>query len=156
MENFTIDFGNLKIDQLGFIYKDIEKQAKLLEQSFGFSQFIFGNTASNRIQYRGRESKIVSQMAFSRLGSTQIELIKWIEGECAYKEFLDQGKEGFHHIAMYIENTDSYINEFKKKGIGVLQAGVVFNTKFTYLDSEKEFGIIVELLEKIKRRKSQK
>ena len=153
MDNFKIDFGSLKVDQLGFVFKDIEKQAKIMEDIFGFSKFIFGEKDTITFQFRGKESKVTSQMAFSRIGNTQIELIKWIDGECSYKEFLDQGREGLHHIAIYIEDTDSYIKEFEKKGIAILQSGVVFTTKFTYMDSEKEFGFIVELLEKIKRRK---
>jgi methylmalonyl-CoA/ethylmalonyl-CoA epimerase len=153
MDNFKIDFGSLKIDQLGFVFKDIEKQAKVMEDLFGFSKFIFGEKSTMTILFHGKESKITSQMAFSRLGNTQIELIKWFDGECSYKEFLAQGREGLHHIAIYIEGTDSYIKEFGKKGIGILQSGVVFTTRFTYMDSEKEFGFIVELLENIKRRK---
>jgi len=92
----------------------------------------------------------------SRIGSTQIELIKWIDGDCSYKEFLDQGKEGLHHIAIYIEDTDKYIEEFKSKGIGILQSGSVLNVRFTYLDSEDKFGFILELLEQISRRKKKK
>ena len=156
MEGFKIDFGNLKVDQLGFVFKDIEHQAAIMENVFGFSKFIFGNPRKHTVNYRGVESATSSQLAFSRLGSTQIELIKWIEGECIYKEFLDQGKEGLHHIAFYVENSDLYIDEFKKKGIGILQTGMTFNTKVTYFDTEKDFGVIVELLEKIRRRKRKK
>ncbi|MFX1337767.1 MAG: VOC family protein [Promethearchaeota archaeon] len=153
MSDFKINFESLRVDQLGFVFKDIEKQAELMEDLFGFSKFIFGEKATNTVQFRGEESKISIQLAFSRLGNTQIELIKWIDGKCCYKEFLDQGREGLHHIAIYVEDTDSYIKEFEKKGINILQSGVVFSTRFTYMDSEKEFGSIVELLERIKRRK---
>ncbi|MFX0004382.1 MAG: VOC family protein [Candidatus Hodarchaeota archaeon] len=147
MENFKIDFGKLKVDQLGFVYKDIVKQAKIMENTFGFSKFIFGDPRSSIIQYRGRKSQITRQLAFSRLMGTQIELIKWINGDCLFKEFLDQGKEGLHHIAFYIENTDYYIKEFEKSGIGMLQAGESFNTRVTYMDTEKDLGFFVELLE---------
>ena len=30
MEKFNMDFGQLKVDQLGFVFKDIEKQAKVM------------------------------------------------------------------------------------------------------------------------------
>jgi len=153
MEEFKINFGNLKIDQLGFVFKDIEKQAEIMENIFGLSKFIFGDPRTKTVQYRGKQSEVTSQLAFSRIGSTQIELIKWIEGECTYKEFLDQGKEGLHHVAMYVKDSDSYIQELEQKGIFILQTGLTFNTRVTYFDSEKEFGIIVELLEKIRKRK---
>ena len=153
MEEFKINFGNLKIDQLGFVFKDIEKQAEIMENIFGLSKFIFGDPRTKTVHYRGKESLVISQLAFSRIGNAQVELIKWIDGECTYKEFLDQGKEGLHHIAMYVEKTDSYIQELEKMGIGILQTGITFGTRITYLDSEKKFGIILELLEKIRKRK---
>ena len=153
MEGFKIEFGNLKVDQLGFVFKDIEKQAKIMENVFGFSKFIFGEPGRQTVIYRGEKSEVSIQLAFSRLGNTQIELIKWIDGKCIYKEYLDQNKEGLHNIAHYIEDSDLYINEFEKKGIKVLQSGKTFNTRVTYMDSEKKFGFIIELLEKVSRRK---
>ena len=139
MEEFTINFGNLKVDQLGFVYKDIEKQAKVMESLYGFSPFIFGDWENNTIKFRGKESKITMRMAFSRLGSTQIELIQWKSGDCIYKEFLDEGKEGFHHIACYVENMEQYVNKFKEKGIDILQEGEVLFTNWTYMDSQETF-----------------
>ena len=153
MESFKINFGNLKVDQLGFVFKDIEKQAEVMQNILGLPKFIFTNPVTHTIQFRGKESQLTIQIAISRLGNTQIELIKWIDGECAYKEFLDKGNEGLHHIAVYVEDTDSYIEEFKKKGIEILQSGKVLNVRFTYLDTEETFGFIVELLEQIRRRK---
>ena len=153
MEEFTINFGKLKVDQLGFVYKDIEKQAKVMESLYGFSKFIFGDWETNTIKLRGRESVVTMQMAFSRLGSTQIELIQWKSGDCIYKEFLDEGREGFHHIACYVEDMEQYIKKFKNQGIEILQEGEVLFTNWTYMDTQETFGVIVELLEKIKRRK---
>jgi methylmalonyl-CoA/ethylmalonyl-CoA epimerase len=152
MEEFTINFGNLKVDQLGFVFKDIEKQAKKMEKH-GFSEFIFGDWETNQIKLRDKESLITIRMAFSRLGNTQVELIQWKSGDCIYKEFLDEGKEGLHHIACYVKDMDKYIRNFKDQGIGILQEGEVLFTQWTYMDTQEALGVIVELLEKIKRRK---
>jgi hypothetical protein len=56
------------------------------------------------INYRGKETEITIKIGFSRNFNVQIELIQLIEGECIYKEFLDQGKEGFQHISCSVEN----------------------------------------------------
>ena len=157
MEEFKINFTNLKVDQLGYVFKDIEKQAKIMESMFGFSKFIFGDWHTNTtMKFRGNDSEITSRIAISRLGSTQVELIQWKSGDCSYKEFLDKGNEGFHHIACYVEDTDSYIKEFEKIGIGILQEGVVLNTRISYMDTQDTFGTIVELLEKVRHRKKKK
>ncbi|GAH96625.1 unnamed protein product, partial [marine sediment metagenome] len=39
--------------------------------------------------------------------------IQLIEGESIYKEFLDQGREGLHHISLFVEDIDSYIEYFE-------------------------------------------
>ena len=88
--------------------------------------------------------------------NTQIELIQWIEGDCIYKEFLDQGREGFHHIAISVDDTISYINFFKQIKIEVLQSGRMAKLEYTYLDTEKTFGVIIELHELVKRKKMKK
>ena len=144
MENFKIDFGNLKIDQLGFVFKDIEKQAELMQNILGLPKFIFTEPMSNTIQYRGKESQLTSQIAISRLGITQIELIKWISGECSYKEFLDQGKEGLHHIMIDPDDPNSLVDDFKNKGVKVLLE--VEEIKATYFDTEESLGINLEII----------
>jgi len=149
-KNFSLNLGNLKVDQLGYVYKDIQKQAKIMESLFNVPKFIFMNEASDTFKYRGRDSKMTSIIAISRMGNTQIELIQWIDGNSTYKEFLDQGKEGLHHIATYVEDIQSYIDDFKKKGIEVLQSGEILRHLFAYMDTEKTFGIILEFLEKVK------
>ena len=157
MDNFKIDFSKLEVNQLGFVFKDTEKQAEMMQNILGLPKFIFTEPVLIQYpQFRGRESQVTIQIATSRLGNTRIELIKWIDGECSYKEFLDQGKEGLHHIAVYVDDADPYIEEFKKNGIGILESGHYINVRFTYLDTEEKFGFIVELLEHISRRKRKK
>ncbi len=56
----------------------------------------------------------------------------------------------------YVEDSDLYLEEFKKKGIEILQAGHIINVRFTYMDSEQKFGCIIELLEQISRRKKKR
>ncbi|MFX1476588.1 MAG: VOC family protein [Promethearchaeota archaeon] len=148
MEKFNIDFGRLKVDQLGFVFKDIEKQAKIMEEIFGFSKFMITPVAEIPTVYKGKESRTKGRLGFSQLGDTQVELIEWREGECTYKDFLEQGKEGLHHIGIYVDDVDLYIDEFKKRGIDVLFSGAMGEGKFAYMDTEQKFGIIVEFIQR--------
>lgn len=148
MEKFNIDFGPLKVDQLGFVYKDIEKQAKVMEEIYGFSKFIITPIGEAPTEYKGKKSSTKARLGFSQLGDTQVELIEWKEGDSPYKDFLEQGREGFHHIGIYVDDIDSYISEFKNKGIGILYYGEIGNGKFAYMDTEQTFGIIVELIQR--------
>jgi len=67
--NFKYNLGILKVDQLGFVYKDIKKQARLLESKFNLPQFIFTKEKSHSFKYRGEESEVILNIGISRMGN---------------------------------------------------------------------------------------
>jgi len=148
-----IDLGNLKVDQLGFVFKDIEKHAKILENLFNIPKFTFLPPFSNMVKLRGKEISTTTKIGFSRNFNTQIELIQPIEGESLYKEFVDQGREGLHHISLFIEDLQLYIDQFQRFGYEVIYSGQIGKRVWAYLDTEKDLGLILELQETITRRK---
>jgi hypothetical protein len=153
-ENFEFNLKNLKIDQLSYVYKDIKKQTKVMEELYGVPSFaLMENITHQNATYRGKESNIVTDYAFGRLFNLQIELQQWKSGGCLFKEFIEQGKEGLHSIGIYVDDLDAYIEEFKKKGIEVIQTGQVGKQKFAYLDTEKTFGFLLEISTTVKRRR---
>ena len=153
-ENFEFNLKNLKIDQLSYVYKDIKKQTKVMEEVYGVPSFaLMENIAHKDGTFHGKESNIVTDYAFSRLFNIQIELQQWKSGDCLFKEFIEQGKEGLHSIGIYVDDLDAYIGEFKKRGIEVIQTGQVGKQKFVYLDTEKTFGFLLEISTTVKSRK---
>ena len=146
MEKFNIDFRQLKVDQLGFVYKDIEKQAKIMEEIYGLSKFLITPVGEAPTEYKGTKSRTKARLGFSQLGDIQIELIEWREGDSPYKDFIEQGKEGLHHIGIYVDDIDPYISDFKRKGIEVLYSGTIGKGRFAYMDTEQTFGFIVEFI----------
>ncbi len=155
-KKINVNFGNLKIHQLGHVYRDIEKQAKIMESTYGFPKFTISDAPNLEIIYRGKKSVMDIKFGFSRLLNTQVELIQWNGGECIYKEFINEGKEGLHHLGVYVEDLQLYIDDFQKKGIEVLESGVMGSLNLAYMDTEKSFGILLELFEPIKRRRRKK
>jgi len=148
------NLGNLKIDQLSFVYKDIKKQAQIMENLYGIPKFAqMENITHQDATYRGKEVTIIVDYAFSRLLNVQIELQQWKSGDCLFKKFIDQGKEGLHSIGVYVDDLEAYLDEFKKKGIEILQTGQVGKQQFVYLETEKTFGVLLEISTTIKRRK---
>ncbi len=153
-QNFKFNLGNLKIDQMSFVYKDINKQAKKMEQIYNIPTFAqMENITHQEAIYRGKEVTIIIDYAFSRLLNIQIELQQWKSGDSLFKEFIDQGKEGLHSIGVYVEDLDAYIDEFKKRGIEVLQTGQIGKQKFVYLDTKQTFGVLLEISTTVKRRR---
>ncbi len=153
-QNFKFNLGNLKIAQMSFLYKDIKKQAKKMEQIYSIPTFAqMENITHQEATFRGKEVIIILDYAFSRLLNIQIELQQWKSGDCLFKEFIDQGKEGLHSIGVYVEDLDAYINDFKKRGIEVLQTGKIGKQKFAYLDTKQTFGVLLEISTTVKRRR---
>lgn len=153
-QNFEFNLGDLKIDQLSFVYKDIKKQAEIMENIYRIPKFAqMENITHKNATYRGKEATIIADYAFSRLFNVQIELQQWKSGDSLFKEFLDQGKEGLHSIGIFVDELDGYIDEFKNKGIEVIQTGQIGKQKFVYLDTEKTFGVLLELGATMKRKR---
>ena len=153
MEEFKINLGNLKVDQLGFVYKDIEKQAKIFETLFNIPKFAIIPETTEIVKYRGKDGEVNTKIAISRQFNTQIELIQPISGESIHKEFLDKGREGLHHISFYVENLEAYIEFFEKRGLEMIYYGKVGKQVYAYFDTEEALGMLLEIQETRKRKK---
>jgi len=149
--NGIIDLGKFKISQLGYVFKDVEKQAKIMEQIYGM-KFTLSETPNQKFIIRGEEVEIHLKWGFARTLDSQIELIQWVSGNCLYKEFLEEGREGLHHIGIFVDDLNQYVQTFKDRGIGILQSGIMGSLNLVYMDTTESFGIIIELFEILKRR----
>ncbi len=149
----NLNLGNIKIDQLGFVYKDAEKHAKILEITFGIPKFAFFQN-TNPIICRGKELSYTAKIGISRWLNMQIELIQPISGESSHTEFLKKGREGFQHISLFVEDLDLYVKDFEQKGFAIIQSGQIGKQKFVYFDTEQIFGIIIEFQTTVKRTKA--
>lgn len=156
MERIDIDLGKFKVDQLGYVYKDIEKQVKLLENVFGLPKFAFLVKNDSLCKYRGKDSIISTRLALSRTLNVQIELIQHIEGECIFKEFLDSGREGLHHFGIYVDDLEAVVKGFTDQGYEILHQRIIAKQKVAYINTEKDLGILLEFQETIRRKKRNK
>ena len=151
-----IDLKTLRPYQIGYVYKDVESQSKIMETCIGASKFTNFEPVYVDVNYRGIDKKIKMKSAFGQIFGTQIELLQPVEGESIYTEFLNGGKEGFHHIAYEVDDLSAYIEKFKEQGINVIQSGLLITQLYAYMDTEKILGIIIEFIEIKKRGKRKK
>ena len=156
MEEFKINLSDLKVDQMGFVYRDIEKQANIFETLFNVPKFALLPETTDIVNYRGNDGEVNTKIAISRQFDTQIELIQHISGECIYKEFVDQGREGFHHISFFIENIEAFIEHFENQGLEMIYYGSIGKQVYAYFDTEKTLGMLLEIQETKKRKRKTK
>ena len=152
-----IGLGNLKINQLGYVYKDIKKQAKALEEKLGLPKFAFLENKPTQYKYRGKETTVQTTIGFSRSLNVQVELIQLIHGECIFKEFIDSGKEGLHHFGVYVDDVDAIVEKYKKKGYEIVHEGLTAGVqKVAYIDTYNDLGVYIEFQQTLKRHKKKK
>jgi len=155
MENeINIDLSTLQIDQLGYVYKDIESQARKIEKRFGIKEFVFTEPNTHHYIVRGKEQEIVTRLSFSRIFNIQIELIQWISGECAFKEFLDQGKEGLQHVSLFVDDIEAYSQAMIKQGFELAMEGNIGRLrKIFYFDTVDALGMMLEVQGPVKKKR---
>jgi methylmalonyl-CoA/ethylmalonyl-CoA epimerase len=128
-----------KVDQIGIIVKDLEKKMKFYEQIFGIEPFLTLESEINSAKLK---------IGLLYLNEIQIELIEVLEGETIHSKFLESRGEGLHHIGFFVDDIETELTRLKRSGIKVLERGTVLEiTKFAYLDTEKELGVILELIQ---------
>ena len=144
---------NQNVDQIGYLYKDIEKQAERMEEAFGMPSFAIIPSLKAESTYRGKVYETEIKIGISRMMNTQIELIQWISGECYHKEYLEKYGEGFYHISLFVDDLNKYLELFKSLNIGVLQEGWAGKQHFAYFDTKDIFGLVIEVQATERKRK---
>lgn len=106
-ENVHAQLNLPKLDQVGFVVRDLEQTLMLYEPLFGpFSRMEPGPMS---YEYRGVQEECTMRLAFGKSGDVEIELIEWVSGGCPHKEFLDAGREGMHHLRFIVDDLDTHI-----------------------------------------------
>ena len=95
--------------------------------------------------YRGKEANHTCLIAICWSGDTQLELIQPISGYSIYDEHLERRGEGLHHIKLYYADMQAAIRDYTARGYPVIQCGRIDEDEHYYLDTEKDFGYILEL-----------
>ncbi len=102
------------IDQIGFVVKDLDDAIARYCPLFG--EFTTMDAPNMEWDYCGTQEVSSLRLAFARSGEVEIELIQWLSGKTPHKEFLDQGREGMHHVRFPVENLESRIKDAKALG----------------------------------------
>ena len=138
--------------QLGLVYRDISDKIKYFKEILGLDINTI-DIKMDRDVFNNEMEPYTLRIGFGWFGKIQIELIQVLEGKTIYDEFLEKNGGGFHHIGIYVDDIDKYIEEFTKKGYKMISSGTVPGTRFAYFDTTKQFGFYTELIQMITKRK---
>ncbi len=111
--------------------------------------FVFEHAKLENQVYREQPSNIDVTLAVANSGDTQIELIYCEDNRpSVYREFLDAGKTGVHHVGIMPKDYDSAIRRYKELGYDVAFACSIAGTDLVYLDTVAALGHFTELWER--------
>ncbi len=140
-----------KFDQIGIVVKDIEKAKNVFGALLNFQAELKIFDQKTTVFYQGKEVNFKLKKIQQNWGGKQLEIVQVVhsEGDHLYSEFLKEGREGLHHLGIYVKDADSYIARFKEEhNIGVIQTGKLGNkVKFYYLDTQTTLGFYLELIQ---------
>lgn len=150
MEKATIDLKS--IIQIAMVVKDIEKTAKAWSEIFGVEMPKIEKISGPedcQIYYRGEKTGTRAKIACINLGQITIELTEPDEMDSSWKEYLEKHSgNGVHHLGFSVgsdENRDQVINMLEERGIGVRHYGYYTGGSYTFMDSEEQLGVILNI-----------
>lgn len=99
--------------------------------------------------YYGEPTDARAKLIGFEIGKLQFELLQPLDPGSSWYDFLEQHGEGIHHIAFFVPKTDVVAESLQQQGYVVTQQGLFTGQggMYTYLDTDKDLGIVLELLE---------
>ncbi len=152
-------FLDRKVDQLGFVVRDIDETIKSYYERFGIGDwkiYTYGKPLLSFMNYHGKPFEYRARIALSYFGESRVELIQNLEGKTVYTDFIEAHGYGLQHLGIYVPDIKAALAEASSAGFSVLMEGGGFGLDgdghFAYLDTEGLCGITYELIQRPLRR----
>jgi len=143
--------GTNVVTQVGILVHDIEKSIKEFAAILGVEEpgyIVTGTLEETQGEYRGKPCDARAKLAFFPVGGNlTIELIEPDEKPSTWREDLDKNGEGIHHLAFVVNGMKQVISRLEANGIPLIQKGEYPGGRYAYMDSNKTFKTLIELLE---------
>lgn len=143
-------FDDRAVFQICFVTDDVGRTAKWFAEFFGMKMpeiRVSGPRSEAETEYQGAPSEARCKMAFFEMGNTTIEIIEPDEHQSCWRDILEKNGPGFHHMAFKVDGMKEKLAAFGKGGYPLLQKGEFNGGRYAYVDTEKQLGGLVELLE---------
>lgn len=139
------DLGLPQIDQVGFVVRSLEEAKERYGALFGPFTELDGSVEG--ADYRGRKADAELAILFGRSGDVEMEFIEWRGGESPHREFIEQGREGMHHLRYRVDDADAWIQRLAPLGYAPIWYKVFSpDTTFAYLEREGD-PLLIEFLQ---------
>ena len=133
------------IDQVGFVVRSLDEARERYEAIFGPFTEMDGSVKA--ADYRGRTADAELRLLFGSSGDLEIEFIEWRGGESPHREFIEQGREGMHHLRYRVDDAQAWIDRLASVGYRrIWYKQFSADTVFAYLEREGD-PLLLEVLQ---------
>ena len=138
------------IDQICWVVPDIDASMKYWADALGIGPwFCARNLAPTDFEHMGAASQPEISLAIAYSGRMQLELVQQHnDAPSMYRDSELAGNvPGQHHLGFFRRDYDERLGEALAQGYEVGHQGRIGDIRFAYLKTEKEPGMIAELIE---------
>ena len=142
--------GDNKAMQIGLVVENIDEAAQAWAHLLGVelpSIIVTDTVEIAHTRYQGNPTPAQAKLAFFDLGQVSLELIQPIGEPSTWNDQLTAHGPSLHHIAFEIKGMETHVHELAKYGLQLVQQGDYTGGRYAYLDGQKRFGAVIELLE---------
>jgi methylmalonyl-CoA/ethylmalonyl-CoA epimerase len=139
-----------KVMQIGLVVENIKHAVHAWSHLLGVEppSIITTDTVDlAHTEYEGRPTSAQARLAFFDLGQVALELIQPLGEPSTWNDQLIVHGPSLHHIAFEIKGMEVHIQELQKHGLRLVQRGDYDGGRYAYVDGQKQFGTVIELLE---------
>lgn len=140
-----------RLCQVGLVVRDVHATIDYLRRNFGVREWVVFEGETAWCWDRGREITMGGWMAMGWMGRVQLELIQVRGSGSIHADFLEEGREGLHHLGFFVKDLEERLAACRDRGIGVLQRGTLkrmgLTIDYAYLDTVKIGGAIIEFIQ---------
>ena len=129
-----------KIDHLGIAVKDLQARLSNIEKVLGLSCSGTEEVA---------EQKVLVGMV--PVNDVKIEFLEATSDESPIAKFIEKKGEGFHHIALEVDNIDEELARLKREKVRLIDENPrngAHGTRIAFIHPKSMDGLLVELVEK--------
>ncbi len=126
-----------RISHLGIAVKDLEGPKKLYRDNLG-------------LKLKGEEVVAAQkvQVSFIQVGESNLELLLPTQPDSPVGNFLEKKGEGFHHLALEVEDINAAVEELKAAGVKMIDEKPregAHGALVAFIHPKATYGLLVEL-----------
>lgn len=146
----SIPLGANTVTQIGLVVHDIEAAVQAWSLLLGVPRPTISVTEAVELahtEYQGQPTPARAKLAFFQMGQVTLELMEPLGEPSTWQDHLTAHGQSLHHIAFEVKGMADRLTVLAEHGLPLLQRGDYEGGRYAYLDGQRRYGAIVELLE---------